>query len=450
MSRPRATARSIARDVLKRVRRDEAYANLALAAALDRAGGLSGADRALATELVYGVLRQQRLLDHVLARHVSRPLRQVDAEVLDALRVAAYQILRLERVPSYAAVDEAVEAVTALRGRKVAGFSNAVLRRVSAADLEAGLPDDEVARVALGLSLPLELFALLVEELGLEDASALGRSWLERAGLVARANVTKAERAAVIASLEAEGAVAVPGSWTPCAIHISELERPFRSRSYLGGLWSAQDEAAQLVSILLDPRPGERILDACAGVGGKTTHIAERAGGKPANEGLLALDISPRKLELLQEHARRLGLPVVAVECADLRDPGAVEQEAFDRVLLDAPCSGLGVLRRHPELKGRWQRARLQELVALQRQLLQTAVRALRRGGVLVYSVCTVTESEGPGQLRWLLSSFDDLEIDAPPATIAPELFEDGAMRTWPHRHGMDGFFAARLRRRAR
>jgi len=444
--RPPSTtsARSVARQVLARVRRDGAYANLTLSAELRRARGLPAAERGLATELVYGVLRHQRRLDHALARHLRQPIDRLDPESLDALRLAAYQVLLLDRIPAYAAVDDAVTAVREARGPRLAGVANAVLRKLRPEDLSRDLPDDPGARLAVECSLPEALASRWVAELGLEEARQLGNRLLERAPLTARVNTLKIESGKLVASLAADGTQAEPGRWAPEALHLATGADPFLSPSYLEGLWTAQDEAAQLIAHLVDPQPGERVLDGCAGVGGKSTHLAALMGDRGR---VLCVDPSPRKLELLREHCLRLGVKSCEAIQADLRRSEALRPASVDRVLVDAPCSGLGVIGRHPELKWRLDLDHLPELVSLQRELLEAALRWLRPSGVLVYSVCTTTDEEGPEQLAWLRQAHPELELD-PRARGAVPIDENGALRLWPHRHGTDGFFAARLRLR--
>jgi 16S rRNA (cytosine967-C5)-methyltransferase len=439
------SSREVARHVLRRVRQDGAYANLALSAALGRAR-LEGPDRHLATELVYGVLRRQRLLDHALGRHAQRPLDHLDAEVLDALRVGAYQMLCLDRVPAHAAVNDAVEAVRWARGPSLAGFANAVLRRLVPGDLEQGLPEDPAARLAIAGSLPDALVRLWVVQLGLDEAQLLAQRLLRPAPLTARVNTLKIDAAGLVARLGAEGVHAAPGRLAPDALRLGGAASPFASATYLDGAWTAQDEAAQLVALLLEPPRGGRVLDGCAGVGGKATHIAALMGDVGE---VTCVDSRPRKLELLREHCLRLGVQCCQTRQADLRQPGAAEEAAYDRVVVDAPCSGLGVLGRHPELKWRSELLGHQaELVVLQRALLVAAHRALRPGGLLVYSVCTTTDEEGPEQVRWLLRERSDLELAPARDGALAALASDGLYRLWPHRHDTDGFFLARFRRR--
>jgi len=439
----RISARAIAVSVLGRVRRDEAYASLALDAALVRAPGIAAAERALATELVYGVLRHRRLLEHALCRHARRPLKRLDPMVRDELQLAAYQVLMLERVPAYAAVDHAVRAIRRRRGKGPAGFANAVLRKLDPRDLTADLPAHPVRRLAVEHSLPDDLAAHWAGQLGSEQAAALAAALSERAQLCVRINTLHGDRQRFNSAVERDGGRVQAGRWAPHAAFLTGLSSPFSARSFSEGLWTAQDEAAQLVAHLAAPRPGERVLDACSGLGGKALHLAALMSDQGR---ILCIDRGQGKLGLLAEHCRRLGVTICAPLCADLDGQAPLSTEAtFDRVVLDAPCSGLGVLRRHPERKWRDVLAAVPDLVQLQRRLLDALVPRVQPGGVLIYSVCTTTDEEGPAQVAQALARWPELELD-PPSAHLPGL-DDGVLRLWPHRHGTDGFFIARLRR---
>jgi 16S rRNA (cytosine967-C5)-methyltransferase len=441
----RTSARAIAVSVLGRVRRDAAYANLALDAALGRARGISAVERSLATELVYGVLRHLRLLEHAISRHARRPLKRLDPNVRDELQVAAYQVLMLERVPAYAAVDHAVRAIRRRRGKAPAGFANAVLRKLEPRDLTEGLPSHPVRRLAVQHSLPDDLAAHWAAQLGPEQGAALAAALSERAQLCVRINTLRGDRQRFNTAVERDGGRAQAGRWAPDAALLSGLPAPFSAPSFSEGLWTAQDEASQLVAQLAAPTAGEQVLDACSGLGGKALHLAALMGDRGR---VLCLDRGARKLGLLAQHGRRLGATICTPLCADLIEsqlplaPG----QTFDRVVLDAPCSGLGVLRRHPERKWRGELlTAVPAMAQLQRRLLDALVPRVRPGGALIYSVCTTTEEEGPDQVTRALARWPELALDPPP----PELpgLDGGALRLWPHRHGTDGFFIARLRR---
>jgi 16S rRNA (cytosine967-C5)-methyltransferase len=438
------TARDVARAVLRRVEQGEAYATLALGGALGRAR-LGPADRALATELVYGALRHRTRLDRALAAQAPRGLGGLSAPARIALRVAAYQILEL-RVPAHAAVDDAVEAVKATAGARVAGFANAVLRKLADRG-EPPPPAGLEARLEQVHSLPAWIASRLIGAVGTGEAEAAAAALNQPAPLALRVALRRAGRdqvAARIRSARPDAEIA-PSPDLPEALLVARAGALDELPPFQEGLVTAQDVAAQLVGRLVGAAPGERILDACAGVGGKSTHLAELAGDAAAVD---AADVSRQKLDLAEDTARRLGLRTIRAVAADLTDPAAPLADRYDRVLLDAPCSGLGVLRRHPE--GKWRRRpdEIPALAALQARLLDALAPRVRPGGVLVYSVCTFTDEEGPAQVARFRAAHPEFGPAPPPPDVDWTRFLDaGAVRTFPHRHGTDAFFAVRLLR---
>jgi 16S rRNA (cytosine967-C5)-methyltransferase len=442
-------ARRIAHEVLVRVEVGGAYADRALDAELQRAGALDPREAALATELVYGTLRRQIAIDHALVRFSDRSLEALEAPVRAALRLGAHQILNL-RVPDHAAVSESVDLARARsQGREgSAGYVNAVLRALARGKDEVRPPDravDPIGHLAVVESHPRWLVERWSAWLGAEDTAALCRANNEPAPMALRVNRVRARRDEVAAALGGEA-----GRWAPDAVVLRDARPPDRLEGFAEGRLSVQDEAAQLVSLYAAPEPGFNVLDACAAPGGKACHLAEIMGDRGR---VLAVDLHSRKAEQIAETAARLGLRAVETRAADLTRPLPGETEgAFDLVLLDAPCSGLGTLRRHPELKARRAPGDLAKLAALQASLLANSVRYVKPGGVLVYAVCTLSEEECDAQVGAFLAAHDELVPAPPPGGAAWRDLCDarGFLRTFPHRHGTDGFFAARLRRRGR
>jgi 16S rRNA (cytosine967-C5)-methyltransferase len=464
------TARDVARRVLDRVDKGGAWATLSLDGELSRSG-LDERDRRLAAELVYGVLRNRSRIDRALAAHAD--LKRTPPRVVTALRVAAYQLQFLDRVPGYAAVDDAVTAARAAGGAKLAGFCNAVLRKLATAG-EPAMPSDLRARLEIEHSLPTwiadELAAAARDQPSEPAASgatdeltagacdqpsepaasravasvastanqpaaassewlaALAAAFSQPAPLIARVNALRSTRDAVIEQFQTSGVAATPVAAAPMAIALDGLGDPARNASFNAGMWTVQDTGAQLVGLIAAPRPGQRILDACAGVGGKTTHLAELAGDAAQID---AADQSATKLDLAGETARRLGITSLSRVVCDLLDPAASLATAYDLIVLDAPCSGLGVLRRHPDAKWRLKPADVPRLAQLQRQLLDAVVARLAPGGALVYSVCTFTRAEGPDQIAAL--------VERSGLRLVSE------HRTWPP--DADAFYIARLER---
>ena len=406
------TAREVARRVLDRVEREGAWATPALDGELARAG-LDERDRRLAAELVYGVLRHRTRLDRAIAAHAD--LKKTPPRVVLALRVAAYQLIFLDRVPPYAAVDDAVAAAREAAGPKLGGFVNAVLRKI-VAHKEPPLPDDWEIKY----SLPGWILAELKAAGGGPHVAAFG----EPAPLVARGNRRRTTRDKLIEHLHAAGVTATPIPLVSMGLRLDGLGDPARSPSFLAGLWTVQDAGAQLVAEVAAPRPGQHILDACAGVGGKSTHLAELTDDLATID---AADLNATKLGLCGETASRLGLTSIRRHAVDLLSPAL--PGPYDLIVLDAPCTGLGVLRRHPDAKWRLRPDDVPRMAALQRQLLDAVVARLAPHGTLVYSVCTFTRAEGPDQIR-ALQERSDLRLEH-------------EHRTWPP--DADAFYLARL-----
>lgn len=420
MSAP-ISSREVARRVLDRIDKDNAWATPTLDGELARAG-LEDRDRRLASELVYGVLRHRMRIDRALSAHAN--LKKTPQKVVTVLRVAAYQLLFLDRIPGHAAVNDAVAAARALAGPKVGGFANAVLRELTRRG-EPPLPEDDLE---LATSLPRWILDELTATAGAE-LPAIAKAFADQAPMIARGNRLRTTREALIAELAAAGVVATPIESAPMALRLEDLGDPARNASFQAGRWTVQDLGAQHVALAAAPRPGQRILDACAGVGGKSTHLAELID----DQGVIdAADQSATKLGLCGETAARLGLTSIRRLTCDLLDPAAQLQSAYDLIVLDAPCSGLGVLRRHPDAKWRLKPADVPRLAQLQRLLLDAVVPRLAPGGTLVYSVCTFTRAEGPEQIAGLV------------ARTGLTLVEE--RRTWPP--DADGFYLARLERR--
>ena len=427
------SARETARRVLKRVGSQDAYASLALSAELD-ASNLDSRDRRLATELVYGVLRHRSRLDRALAAMSHRGLGKVSAKLLIILRVAAYQILFLDRVPAHAAVDDAVHAARHVGGGRVAGFVNGMLRRLSR-DGEPALPDeaDREAHVEVAYSLPRWLTRRLAAELPAGELVAAAAGLSAAAPLTIRVNTLRASPSEVQGKIEEEGGQVEPSPRCATALFVTGLGDPEASASFQRGLWTVQDLSAQLVAEMVvaeQPMAGQLILDACAGLGGKATHLAQLTGD---GADICAADISATKLAKTMATAERLGLHSIRTLVVDFL--GDDLDGEYDAILLDAPCSGLGVLRRHPEAKWRVREGDIGELAVLQGRLLARIAPRLRRGGALIYSVCTFTPEEGREQIRSFLAAHPDFVAVA-------------EVNTWPHRDGGDAFYAARLERR--
>jgi 16S rRNA (cytosine967-C5)-methyltransferase len=444
VTRAASPARAVAARVLERVESDAAFADLALDAELERRP-LSARDVALATELVYGVLRWQRYLDWILAPHSRRRLSSLDSRVRVLLRLTAYQLAFLERVPAFAAVNDAVTLARSRPG--VAEFVNAVLRslaRRGEREREPALPADPVEALATRCSFPTWLAARWVMRSGAGEAEALMRALNERPALGVRANTLRLGREALVTRLKSEGVDATPMRLAPEGVVVEGAGDPGRWRAFAEGACVVQDEGSMLVARLLEPAPGATVADVCAAPGTKATHLAQLMDNRGR---VLALDPQPGRLSRLPPAAARLGVTIV--EVAD----GTVEALAprwagtCDGVLVDAPCTNLGVLRRNPEVKWRRQPEDIAAAAERQRSILAAAATLLRPGGRLVYATCSLEPEENEDVVRDLLAGQPTLALD-PPADFPVPAGSDGFVRCLPHRHGTDGFTAVRLRRR--
>lgn len=441
------TGRELAFQVLRRVEEGGAFASRALDAALAQAGALEPREAGLATELVYGTLRRALSLDAALARHASRPLAEVDPAARVALRLGAYQLLHLG-TPPHAAVSEAVSLARSAEHGRAAGFVNAVLRALARDPRPAPAPplaEDPAGHIALAEALPRWLAEEWVAWLGPDEALLLARAMNQPAPLTLRAQ----DRSVLAGRLAAARLDVRPTLHAPEGLVVTGASVSAVARAAGGAPFQVQDEAAQLVSLLAagDLRGRDaRVLDACAAPGGKTFHLAELLG--PGGE-VVAIEIHPRKAEELRKEAERRGLGGrVRVICADATKPvPGLAAGSFDAVLVDAPCTGIGTLRRHPELKLRRAAGDPARMAEPQRALLAACAGYARPGAPVTYSVCALTRAEGPEIAAWAASQ--GLQRAGPPPGFPPAVLDPaGDLLTLPHRHGCDGFYGVRFTRR--
>jgi 16S rRNA (cytosine967-C5)-methyltransferase len=452
-----APARRIAFEVLRRVEAGGAYASDVLHAEL--VASVKPADAGLATELSLGVLRWRRLLDFLLERHIKKPVDRLDLPVALALRMGAYQLRFLERIPARAAVNESVEMVKSARKSSAASLVNAVLRRMAASvksPVEKMLPSGIGPAERLGIlhSHPTWMVERWLTRLGEPRTIELLQA-NNRSPRLSCAVHDSDQRDAILRALGASGLDVAPGRLLRGAFAVSGGSVA-RTAAFLAGKISVQDEASQSVPMLLDARPGDRVLDLCAAPGGKTPALA-RAAGRAGM--VIAADRHAHRLGAMQSQFKRLGLRGVhlveldATESLPFRMP-------FDRILVDAPCSGTGTLARHPEIRWRLRRDQLVEFHALQVQMLRVSLAHLNRGGRLVYSTCSIEPEENEEAVAEVLRNAPEIRrvptdeatgAIAPhlsPEISAPDLFDEaGQFHIFPGTYETDGFFAAILQR---
>jgi 16S rRNA (cytosine967-C5)-methyltransferase len=454
-------SRELALRILVRVEGEGAFTTILLDAELQQAD-LDPREAALATELVYGVLRWRKTIDWYLDQVCRKPMAQTHLYLRQILRIGAYQLLRLEKIPPSAAVNEAVKLAgqyqrqIGLPTKTAKGFVNGALRALERSRTTLLAPEaltDPGLRLATQYSYPEWLVSRWIARLGLTGAETTCQVNNLPPALIVRANRLKLPLAKLRIQLSAqvESLTELPA---PLTGFVLQGHPPIAALpAYQMGLLTVQNGAAMLIGHILDPQPGETILDACAGSGTKTTHLAELM----QNQGTLyAIDLHASKLKRLQANCDRLGVTITQTRCGDLCELAAQEGPSalprMDRVLLDAPCSGLGVLRRHPEAKWTKQAKQIQELQGLQMRLLTQAATLVRPNGVLVYSTCTTEPEETDLVIRALLQhtpTFHTVPLtDFIPACLQPAITPEGWLRIEPPQPHFDGFFCARLIRK--
>ena len=441
-------ARDIAFEMTRRVNSGGGYLNLLLRYRLDESH-LDSRDRALVTELSYGIQRQRNRLDYIIDSFSHRPLRRLQPEVLDMLRMGTYQISMM-RIPQHAAVNETVDAAKRLLNKGAASFVNAVLRRTAESLDELTWPsrEDFLDYLEIVHSHPRWLAEYLVDNFGKEDAEALCIADNALPKLTLRVNtniISRDDLISEIVSLEGE---ARPSPY----LQESIIEASLPHKNLVGllekGSCVVQDESSMLVSHAVDPPPGSTIVDACAAPGGKSTHLALLGGD---NCKIIAVDKNPKRLKALTNLVSRQRLSNIEVKEGDAARLGELLDEKVDAVLVDAPCSGLGTLQRNPELKWRRGRDELSILADDQLVLLDGCADSLSPEGILVYSVCTFTWEETTSVLDRFLSKHDDFRLAGLsshlPEPFSTEAGRSGHIQLMPHIHSMEGMFIARLQK---
>jgi 16S rRNA (cytosine967-C5)-methyltransferase len=442
-------ARIAAIEILLRVENHGGFADALLGACLPE---FAPADRRLITRLVLGTIAWRGRLDHELEHLAERRLNAISPEALEILRMGLFQIRFLDRIPRHAAVDTAVSIAKRIVGaRNAAGFVNAVMRRAAREPVIAPPPSgDEAGRLAIVYSHPRWLAQRFIEWFGAADAERLMAANNEAAPNAIRLNLARAPRAEIIRRLADEGfkigsnPLQKQASRAPEMIVLDGAPN-FESRAWRDGLFHPQSEASQLIARMLAPRTGATILDCAAAPGGKATHLAELAG--PAGR-VIALDLNFAGLRHARAVARRLRHRNLAFVRADAATAMPFRPASIGYVLLDAPCTGLGTLREHPEIRWRIAPGDPARMAAIQFRMLANAAVLVRPGGALVYSVCSLAPEEGEGVIENFLKCNDEFAIDRKPpnhAELAGLFDARGMMKTRPDRDGLDGFFAVRL-----
>ncbi|WP_082341539.1 16S rRNA (cytosine(967)-C(5))-methyltransferase RsmB [Paenibacillus solani] len=444
--------RELAMNVLTQVEQEGAYSNLLLNAALQKSS-LGRNDAGLATELIYGTIARLNTIDFFLDKFVNKGVHKLQPWVRALLRISLYQIMYLDRIPDHAVVSEAVNLAKRRGHQGISGMVNGVLRNILRQKDSLVIPEDISAakRIALLHSHPEWLVERWISQYGIETAEAICAANNEPPAVSVRVNSTMISREDMLKLMSSQGVDAVPSALSPYGIIVSGAGNMALTDWYRDGMISIQDESSMLVAEAVQPEPGMRVLDCCAAPGGKTAHMGEMM----KDDGtIIANDIHSHKGKLISDQASRLGLDSISIVTGDALDlADRFEPASFDRILLDAPCSGLGVIRRKPDLKWGKSQEDIQQIAALQLRLLESVSTLLRPGGILVYSTCTIEPLENEGVVSAFVDSHPEFAIAEDGLGALSRLSEKslrrgGGIQILPQDYHSDGFFIARIGRR--
>lgn len=433
--------------LLNQWEKKRAYSETLLGKVLKNNKRLSHLDRAFITELFYGTLRYLNQLDYIIAHFSKISPEKVNTEVKNLLRLGIYQILYL-RVPDAVATYETVELAKRQFPIWIVNFINALLRKVVKEKEDIQFPKDNlVTYLSLKYAYPDWLIKIWLKEFGKEDTVKICEINNTPSPFVVRTNTIKTTRENLKRLLASEGIMSEPTRFSPHGLIFKKVHKsPLETKAFRDGLFFMQSEVSQLIGYLLDPRPGEKILDGCAGVGGKATHLAQIMKNKG---GIYAIESNDGRLKLLNENLNRLGIKNISPKLGSLEKViKSFPYHYFDRILIDAPCSSLGALRKSVDIKWRHKEEDILRLKELQGALLEATVPYLKPGGILLYATCTFTPEENEEVIgafleehpKFSLENFGDLYPNYK-VLFTPQ----GYLKTLPHIHGLDGFFAARL-----
>lgn len=447
-------ARAWALQILLDWQEHQSYSNLELHRQLE-SSGLDARDRGLVTELVYGVIGKKNTLEHLINKLTKKP-RKLAPWVHLLLQIGLYQLLYLDRIPERAAVHETVQIAKRRGHQGIAGLVNGVLRSFLR-QREELLPSQPTSlqEKAIYYSHPSWMIKRLEEVYGEETAHQVLTAQNQPPKVSLRINSLRWDRPEWMEEWEeTTNTRAVPSTISPYGVIVEGIGNPAKLPAFSDGAFTIQDQSSMLVGQAVAPKPGMRVLDMCAAPGGKTTHLAELM----KNRGeIIANDLYPHKEKLIRHQAERLGISIIRTLVGDARKLLAkLERESFDAILLDAPCSGLGVIQRKPDIKWRKESSDIDCLVLLQRELLETASQLLKSGGVLVYSTCTWEPRENKEQIERWLEDHPEFQLDESLLDFYPKIVKQRALtgKGWlqilPHQFESDGFFIARLKKQSK
>ncbi len=448
------SARDIALEALYAVLHDGAFSNIALNKVLERYQP-EKIDRGFITEILYGSLRTLNTLDWILNQYLKKPVDDLPARIGNILRMGVYQLVYMEKVPDSAACNESANLARIHGHAGTVKLVNGVLRNIARNKQNIRFPDtvkDPIKGIALKYSHPEWLVRRLIEEYGPDGAEQFCRANNVIPPNSIRTNTLKTTRTELKEILAGEGVLSTEGRFAPETLIIEGFKSVGSIEAHKSGLFMVQDESSTLVGRALSPKEDNFVIDACSAPGGKSTHMAQLMN----NMGhIISADVHPHKMDLIKENGERLGVTIIEPVVLDATRLHEHYEDKADFILVDAPCSGLGVLRRRPEIRWRKNEDQIKELSLLQKQILHSAARCLKSGGVLVYSTCTITHEENLDVINDFLNSHDEFKADSLTGVLSEglsgvpgtETLAKGFIQFLPHVHGTDGFFIARMKK---
>ena len=432
------TIREHIAQILTDIEKDDTYLQLALKKELEF---LEAKDKAFANELIYGTIKWRLRLDYVLDQFSNTPVRKMKPFVRSVMRMSVYQLLFLDKVPASATINEAVKVMHKRKMSNLTGFVNGVLRNIERNKETLVYPS-----LSIYYSIPEWIIERWLKSYGEDQTKSICESLSKRARVCIRVNRLKTTKEELLKILKEENINVIEEGFVPESLYIHAPLGIHHSESFKEGLWTVQDESAMLVGYIMNPKKGDVILDVCSAPGGKTTHLAELMH----NEGkIVAADVHEHKISLIEKNAKRLGTSIVE----GIQQDGMVINEKwrnhFDKILLDAPCSGLGIMKRKPDIRYAKDETAIKDINNIQRKLLKNAINYLKEGGILVYSTCTLTEEENQNMVDYGLSlglTLDPIPFNMPEC-LKSYVKDNAYIEILPHVTETDGFFIARFRK---
>ncbi|NLI89590.1 MAG: 16S rRNA (cytosine(967)-C(5))-methyltransferase RsmB [Epulopiscium sp.] len=445
------SAREIVVDILEEVDSKDAYSNIVLNRVLNSYTNLSAVDKGFITEVTNGTIKYSRKIDYIINSFANTPTNKMKPFIRSVLRMSVYQIVFLDKVPDSAVCNEAVKIVKKRKMGKLSGFVNGVLRNIARKHTNISYPDkntDPVEYLGVVYSFPDWIIELWLKDYPFDLVEKLCLSLNESPEITIRTNNLIKSKDDVKKLLKEARLNVEDGNLAPEALKIYKGASVFNLKGFKDGYFTVQDESSMLVSHILNPQKGDMVLDVCAAPGGKSSHIAELM----SNQGtIISADIYEHKLDLIESTSKRMGHSIIQTVMQDARVENPDYIEKFDRVLVDAPCSGLGILHKKSDIRWNKELSDIKNLVKIQKEILKVSAKYVKPGGIMVYSTCTISHAENQQMVEWILESLD-FELEEINSYIPKELHNEdskqGYIQIFPFDAGTDGFFMARLRKR--